>query len=103
MTVDLSRYQDTFEGVAHEAVACAPEAWDKVRLTIALHEGSLHCQLESDSNETRAAATQALAELCAKLYLLMEMDGQQWSQCVIGFTKTPDDSWNFDVKFTPES
>jgi hypothetical protein len=104
MTVDISKYQDTFQRLAHGAVACVPEAWDEGRLTIALHGDSLRYQLESDSNETSALVTEQLGELCAELYLSMEMDGQPWSQCVISFTRTPDDSWNFEVKFTyPES
>jgi hypothetical protein len=73
-------------------------------LTIALEGGGLRYLLESDSNQTGAVATRQLGELCSKLYVLMEMDGQQWSQCVIGFTKTPDGSWEFDVNFAyPES
>jgi hypothetical protein len=43
--------------------------------------------------------SQQLGRLCAELYFLMEADGQRWSQCVIRFTKLPEGSWDFQVKF----
>lgn len=99
MTVDLSRYSDTFRRLSQEAVACAPEEWDQGRLTIACNGHGLQCRMESDSSSTQPVLTQQLAELSAEIYLLMEMNGQRWSQCIIAFTKTPDDSWDFEVKF----
>jgi hypothetical protein len=100
MTVNLSRYDDTLRHLSHEAIACAPKTWTQGRLTMALDAAGLHYQLESDSDQTPAVLTQQLARLCGELYVLMEMDGQGWSQCSIEFTKTPDDSWSFDVRFT---
>lgn len=97
MTVDMSRYQETFRRLTHETVACAPRGWNEGRLRLAFDGGSLHYVFESDSNQAQAVVTEELADLCAELYLLMQMDGRGWSQCVIGFTKTPADSWDFDV------
>lgn len=62
-------------------------------------EKGLHYRLETDSNPTRAEATQQLGLLCGELYIRMEMEGQCWSKCVMSFTKTPDGSWSFEVKF----
>lgn len=99
MTVDLSRYSDTFRRLSQEAVACAPEEWDQGRLIIAFDGRALHYRMECDSDATPAVLTQQLAELCAEIYLLMEMNGQRWLQCIIAFAKTLDDSWGFEVKF----
>jgi hypothetical protein len=100
VTFDIAKYNDTFRRLGQEAVACAPAEWNRGRLTIASDGQSLQCRLEGDSIQTRVALTQQLGRLCGELYILMEMDGQRWSKCVIGFTKTPKGSWNFDVKFS---
>lgn len=100
MTIDISRYDDINRRLGQEAIACVPETWTQGRLTITCDGSALHYWLENDSNQTRAVATQQLGELCGELYLLMEMAGQRWSQCVVEFTKTPDDSWSFNVRFT---
>jgi hypothetical protein len=99
MTIDTSSYNDTFRRLASEAVACVPDFWNQGRLTITMREGSLHYLLENDAKQTGAAATQQLGRLCGELYLLMQMDGQEWSQCIIAFARTATDGWNFDVKF----
>ena len=67
---------------------------------MSLDAAGLHYRLESDSNQTAAVLTQQLGRLCGELCVLMEMDGQGWSQCVVEFTKAPDDSWGFVVRFT---
>lgn len=104
MIIDISRHEDAMRRLCHEAIACVPEAWNEGRLTIAIDEAGLHYRLESDTNQTPATATQQLGTLCGELYVLMEMEGQQWSRCVISFTRRPDDSWNFNVNFTyPDS
>ena len=100
MTANLSRYDDTLRHLSKEAIACVPEAWRQGRLTMDLDAAGLHYRLESDLNQTRAELTQQLGRLCGELYVLMEIDGQAWSQCVIEFKKTPDDSWGFEVRFT---
>jgi hypothetical protein len=100
MTIDISKYDDTFRRLSNETLACVPEAWDQGRLTLSItEEGSLHYVLESDLSQTPATHTQQLGKLCGELYIRMEMDGQQWSRCVMSFTRTPDDSWDFEVKF----
>jgi hypothetical protein len=104
IAVDFSKYNDTLRRLSHEAIACAPEVWNQGRLIIDFDGSALHYRMESDSNQTPAALTQQLARFCGELFILMEMDGQQWSQCVISFSKTPEDSWDFNVKFSyPES
>lgn len=100
MTIDISRYDDINRRLGQEAIACVPETWTQGRLTIAYDGSALHYRLESDMNQTPAAATEQLGKLCGELYILMEMDGQRWSQCVIEFTKAQDDSWGFNVRFT---
>ena len=100
MTVDLSKYDDIIRRLSHEAIACVPEAWDQGHLTISITEQGLHYLLQSDSNQTPATHRQQLGKLCGELYIRMEMDGRQWSQCVINFTRTPDDSWDLRVNFT---
>ena len=99
ITMDLSRHGDTVRRLSHEALACVPETWNQGRLVMEYDEKGLHYRLENDSDPTPAVATQQLAMLCGELYVLMEMEGQRWSKCVIDFTKTPDESWKFEVKF----
>ena len=86
--------------LSQEAIACVPETWTQGRLRMTLDGSGLRYWLESDSNKTPAELTQQLGRLCGELYVLMEIDGQAWSQCVIEFKKTPDDSWGFEVRFT---
>ena len=100
MTVDISRYDETFRRLGQEAIACVPEEWTQGRLTMSCDGDSLQYRLKSDTNETLAEATQRLAELCGELYVLMEKDGQRWVSCVIEFTRPPGGTWGFDVRFT---
>ena len=100
MTVDIGKYDEVLQRLFQEAVACAPPKWNQGRLTIRFDGSALHYHLEGDPDQPPAVATPQLARLCGELYVRMETDGQQWSGCLIGFTKTPDESWNFEVRFT---
>ena len=102
--IDASEHQGAFRRLAFEAIGCAPVVWKQGRLTITLDGKSLYYDLESDTSRIPALTTPELGELCVELYQLMERHGQSWSQCVIDFAKTPNDSWDFEVKFGyPES
>lgn len=97
--IDNSKYQQAFQRLAREAIGCAPVVWKQGRLTITIDGKSLYYDLESDSSRIPALTTPELGDLCVELYQMTERDGQQWSQCEIGFWKSPDDSWDFEAKF----
>ena len=97
-SIDASKHQGAFKRLAFEAIGCAPVVWKQGRLTVTLDGTTLYYDLESDTSSIPALTTPELGELCVELFHLMEMDDQRWSQCVIDFVKTPDESWDFEVK-----